>query len=65
MKDKLMTLSYFHEIEKHLVLSNVNVSDVWCARRKKGAFKKFILSCYEKKQLPELKGTMDRESIKE
>ena len=57
---KLFTESYLEELKKHYHIFNLEIHEIWFAARKKGDFKKSIEEFYNKKELPELKGTISR-----
>lgn len=61
---RLYTESYLNELKMHYTLTNIEVHEVWFAKRAVGEFRVFIEKCYSEKSRPELKGTMEREMWK-
>lgn len=64
VEKKLMTQTYWEELQCHFNITNVKMHDVWSAPEQRGRFAKFIRDCYTNKQRPELKGTMQRDMYK-
>ena len=58
--NKLITESYLEELMKNYDITNLQIWECWFAGKKSGDFKGFIEYCYNKKSLPELKGTAER-----
>ena len=58
--NKLLTETYLEELMKNYDLHNLSIWECWFAGRMTGDFAPFIEYCYNKKSLPELKGTMER-----
>lgn len=61
---KLMTKTYFEELKRHYDVTNEEITELWAAPLEVGKFRDFIKYCYEQKQRPELKGTMQRDIYK-
>lgn len=64
ISEKLFTLTYFEELQKHYNIYNIELHEIWYAKAFKGDFADFIEYCYMNKSKPELKGTMKREHFK-
>lgn len=58
---KLMTESYWEELQRHYEMSDVEIHEIWVAKPQIGDFSGFIKKCYTQKSRPDLKGTMERE----
>lgn len=58
--NKLVTESYLIELMNNYELTDLKIWECWFAAKKTGDFASFVEYCYEKKSLPELKGTMER-----
>ena len=58
--NKLITESYLEELMRNYDITDLKIWECWFAARKVGDFAPFITYCYNKKSLPELKGTADR-----
>ena len=60
VEQRLMTETYLREITYHYNIHNLEILEVWFAKRSVGDFYPFIEKCYDMKSRKELKGTATR-----
>lgn len=56
---RLYTESYLEELKNHYDITNLQIHELWMAKRMTGDFKEFIQKCYETKQWMKHEGKKD------